>query len=105
MFFTSGILSYNLPGLNVKLLDKPLSRRILDMDMGPITVNSNRHLHTLQNHDAELYRNEEEFQWAHRDFLTYITEIIHSMLTFLIIVFAILLCLCHRKLICVAPMA
>ena len=36
MCLTSVMTSYNLPGLNVKILDKPLRGRILDENMGPI---------------------------------------------------------------------
>ena len=32
----------------------------------------------LQHDDTEFYRNEENFQWAQRDFLTYIMEATYS---------------------------
>ena len=36
MFLTSEIPSYNLSGLNIKIPDKPLNRRILDEDTRPL---------------------------------------------------------------------
>ena len=36
MLMTSDIPPYDLTGLNVKILDEPLSRRILHEDIGPI---------------------------------------------------------------------
>ena len=36
MLLTSDIPSYDLPLLNVKIPEKPLSRRLMDKDTGPI---------------------------------------------------------------------
>ena len=59
-------------------------------------------MYTLKNHDTDLYRNKEEFQLAQKDLITYMMKVIYwykmevtgSMLGSLIIIFAILLCLC-----------
>ena len=67
----------------------------------------------LNNQDTTFCRNKEKFQWAQLDFMTCIkeatywlkTKFIGSMLSFLTIVFAIFLCLCHRKMNHVALMA
>ena len=40
------VVFYDLLGLNVKLPDATLSRKILDDDMVPFMMNPNRHLHT-----------------------------------------------------------
>ena len=59
----------------------------------------------LENQETKLHRNEKEFQWAQRDFVNYMKEVIYwqkmklirSTLNFLTIVFVILLCFSHRK--------
>ena len=67
----------------------------------------------LQNYYIKVYRYEEEFQWAQRDFLMYIMEatywqkmkFIGSVLRFLTNVFTIILCLWHWRITYAALMA
>ena len=67
----------------------------------------------LKNHDTKFYRNEEEFQWTQRNFLTCMTEASYgqkielscSMLSFLTIIFSIILYIFHMKIIYAALMA
>ena len=102
MLMTSNIPSYNLPGLNVKIPDKSLSRRKLEKDTGPIYCKPEQTLTYMSQHEftelyRSIYRSKEEFQWAQRDFLIYIMKdtywqkinLTGSMLSFLTIVFFI----------------
>ena len=67
----------------------------------------------LNNQDREFYRKEEEFQWAPGDLKIYMNdstywqrmELTGFVLNFLTVIFAILLCLCHRKIIYTALIA
>ena len=111
MLLTSDILSYQYTGINIKILDKPLSRKFLDKDMGPIYCEPEQTLaYMIQDDDTKLHRNEEDYQWLHRDFLTFNTvatywqsmELTGFMLSFLAITFSIHLCLCHRRIIYIA---
>ena len=108
VLLTSVIPLHDLPGLKVKIADNPLSRRMLDKKSNQIYRKLKQtSIYMLKNHDAEFYRNEEECQWAQNDFITYMVEttywqkreIIGSMLSFLTIFFAILLCLHHKRII------
>ena len=63
MLLTSYIPYFTLPGLNVKLLRKPMSRWILDKDTGSIYKQIT---YMLQKDDTKLYRNEKMYQWTQR---------------------------------------
>ena len=71
MLLTLNIPLYSLPGLNVRMPDKPLTIRLLDKDTGPIYGEVKQKLtHTLKNNDTEFYGNEEEFQGVQKDSLS-----------------------------------
>ena len=62
MLLTSCIPSYDLPGLNVKISEKTLRRRILNKKKSPIYNDLEQMLtYMLQNDNIRFYRNEEVF--------------------------------------------
>ena len=64
MLLTSDIPSRDLQGLNVKIQEKPLSTRMLDIESGPINCEFVQTLtYMVKNHDTEFYRNEEEWEF------------------------------------------
>ena len=70
MFVTSDIPSYSLPVLNVKIPEKPISRRILQKESGSIYCELKEALtYILKNHATGFYRNEDKFHWAQRYFI------------------------------------
>ena len=57
MLLTSDVPFYDLPCLNVKILDKPLRRWILDKDSGPIYGNVKQNLIDIaKNQNTEFYK-------------------------------------------------
>ena len=98
MLLTSDIPSYFLPGLNMKIPEKPLRKELKQILK-----------YILQNDDTMFHRNEVEFQWAQRDFLTYMMEATYwqkmELVGSMSVIFAKLLCPFHRKIIYAALMA
>ena len=63
MLVTSDISSYDLTGLNDKIQDKPLTRRIMHEDMDPIYNELEQTLpNMLKTDKTKAYGNEEKFQ-------------------------------------------
>ena len=63
ILMTSDIQSYNFPGLNYQMSDKPLSKSILDKDSGLMYGELHQTLaYMAQNDDTEFHGNEEGFQ-------------------------------------------
>ena len=88
--------------------EKQLSIQALDKDPSPVYGGLEQTLtYMLRIQDTDFFRNEEEFQWTQKDFMTYRIEAVYwqkreligSMLSFLTIGFAQYLCLCYRKII------
>ena len=102
MLLTPDILSYNLPGLNIKNQDKPWSRRILDKDTSQICDELEQTLtYMLQKWWYWVLQKWRGVSINERTFLTYIMETKDwQKLDLLILCFvSIPLCLCHKGII------
>ena len=94
----------DLPSLNIKIPEKPLSIRIWDKETSQINVELKQKVtYVLKNHNTEFYRKEEEFQWAQRDFITWMPEATYlqkmELTGSMLGMFTILLHLSHRNII------
>ena len=75
MLLTVDILSCEIPGLTIKSQDKPPSRCIQNSDSGPVYGELKQTLtYMFDNQQTNFSTSEKEFQWAQRDFITYMNE-------------------------------
>ena len=62
--------SYDLPSLNIRILDKPLSSHILDKNSGPIYCEMEHTITNMLENQATDFNCKGEFLWLQRDILT-----------------------------------
>ena len=100
------IQSCDIPGLNIRIPDKPLSSCILDIDSRSIHSDLEQTLtYVTGSQETDSTGMKRNFKLEQKDFITYIKKTIYwqrmemfgSMLRFLTI-----MCCCHRKFICAA---